>query len=171
MEIDEERRRIGREIKKYLAVNRISREQLSYETKLGKSTVDKLITGRYSDATLQIVLERTNFIRSNSLAAKHLGAYERSAWSGYLADFLFLQPSISASATLEAVRVAIEWDDNLPGMILVSKSLKGMKRVVIGALHIPHQRSPLIYIQAIESVGRYLVVSTMTGESVMRVSC
>ena len=54
MPIDDEKRRVGREIKKYLASNRISREQFCFETKLGKSTVDKLITGileNYQSAT------------------------------------------------------------------------------------------------------------------------
>jgi hypothetical protein len=81
---NDDKRAIGKEIKRYLAVNRISREQFCFQTKLGKSTVDKLITGLYSDATLQIVLERTSFVRSNSFAAKHLGGYARSAWTGYL---------------------------------------------------------------------------------------
>jgi uncharacterized protein YecT (DUF1311 family) len=124
MQIDEESRQIGREIKKYLAVNRISREQFCHETKLGKSTVDKLIVGIFSDATLQIVLERTNFVRSNSFAAKSLGAYAKSAWAGYLASYLFLHPALSGNGALEALRVSIEWDDKLPGMVLVDRPAK-----------------------------------------------
>jgi hypothetical protein len=69
-----EKRAVGRDIKKYLAVNRISREEFSFQTKLGKSTIDKLITGIYSENTLQIVLDRTSFVRNNSFAAKQLGA-------------------------------------------------------------------------------------------------
>lgn len=166
--IDEERRRIGREIKKYLAVNRISREEFGFQTKLGKSTIDKLITGLYSDATLQIVLERTGFVRNNAFAAKQYGGYSRSAWAGYLNDYLFLLPSIMQPG-LEAVRVAIEWDDNLPGMAFVQKSGKNFShRERIGIVSIPHERSPLIYIQAVEGVGRTLIVSTMLGEPIMR---
>ncbi|CAN0447897.1 unnamed protein product, partial [Phaeothamnion confervicola] len=109
MPIDEEHRRTGREIKRYLAVNRISREEFCFQTKLGKSTVDKLITGIFSDSTLQIVLERTGFVRNNAFAAKQLGSYARAAWAGYLSDYLFLLPSIARNG-IEALRVAIEWD-------------------------------------------------------------
>jgi hypothetical protein len=38
--IDPDKRAIGRDIKKYLAINRISREEFSFQTKLGKSTID-----------------------------------------------------------------------------------------------------------------------------------
>jgi hypothetical protein len=168
MSIDEERRRTGREIKRYLAVNRISREEFCFQTKLGKSTIDKLITGIYSDATLQIVLERTGFVRNNAFAAKQLGGYSRAAWAGYLSDYLFLLPSI-AQTGLEALRVAIEWDDNLPGLAVTQKSGKTFShRERIGTVSIPHERSPLIYVQAVEGVGRTLIVSTMLGEPVMR---
>jgi hypothetical protein len=168
MQIDEERRAIGREIKRYLAVNRISREEFCFQTKLGKSTVDKLITGIYSDTTLQIVLERTGFVRNNAFAAKNLGGYSRAAWSGYLSDYLFLLPSITGSG-LEALRVAIEWDENLPGLAVTQKSGKNLShRERIGIISIPHERSPLIYVQAVEGVGRTLIVSTMLGEQLMR---
>jgi hypothetical protein len=33
---------------------------------------------------------------------------------------------------------------------------------------IPHERSPLIYVQAVEGQGRTFVLSTMLGEPVMR---
>ena len=39
----------------HLARQRISREQFAIKTKLGKSTVDKLLTGLLSDRTLVIV--------------------------------------------------------------------------------------------------------------------
>ncbi len=168
MAIDEEHRRTGREIKRYLAVNRISREEFCFQTKLGKSTVDKLITGIYSDATLAIVLERTGFVRNNAFAAKQLGGYARAAWAGYLSDYQLLLPSIARNG-IEALRVAIEWDDNLPGLALTQKSGKTFTQLErIGTISIPHERSPLIYVQAVEGVGRTLIVSTMLGEPVMR---
>jgi hypothetical protein len=167
MPVDEEKRRVGREVKKYLVSNRQSREQFCFETKLGKSTVDKLITGIYSDATLQIVLERTKFVRNNAFASKRLGGMldqlGLDTW-----EIIFLQPSISGDDDLVAFRVAIEWDDNLPGLALIQKSGKSSERNCIGALWIPHERSPLIYIQPVDMVGRMLIVSTMLGEPSMR---
>lgn len=169
MTIDDDKRRVGRDIKRYLAVNRISREEFSFQTRLGKSTVDKLMTGIYSDATLQIVLERTNFVRNNSFAARHLGGYSRSAWSGYLKDYLMLLPSISHDERLEALPVSIEWDDNVPGMVLLRKKGKNFtQHERIGFVSIPHERSPLVYVQAVEGTGRTMILSTMLGEPVMR---
>jgi TolB-like protein len=48
-------KRIAAAIRDHLARERISREQFAFKTRLGKSTVDKLLTGLYSDRTLAIV--------------------------------------------------------------------------------------------------------------------
>jgi adenylate cyclase len=56
--IDPERR-ITAAIRDYLARERISREQFAFKTKLGKSTVDKLLTGLFSERTLAIVESHT----------------------------------------------------------------------------------------------------------------
>src|SRR5215510_12163003 len=50
--------RIVTAIRDYLARERMSREQFAFKTKLGKSTVDKLLTGLFSDKTLSIVESR-----------------------------------------------------------------------------------------------------------------
>jgi adenylate cyclase len=55
----DDRKRIATAIRDYLARERISREQFAFKTKLGKSTVDKLLTGLYSDRTLVIVESHT----------------------------------------------------------------------------------------------------------------
>ncbi|MBV9247629.1 MAG: hypothetical protein JO227_00065 [Acetobacteraceae bacterium] len=51
----DERKRVATTIRDYIAREHISREQFAYKTKLGKSTVDKLLIGLYSDRTLAIV--------------------------------------------------------------------------------------------------------------------
>jgi hypothetical protein len=169
MDDDAEKRRVGRDIKKYLAVNRISREEFSFQTKLGKSTIDKLITGIYSEATLQIVLDRTSFVRNNSFAAKQFGAYSRAAWAGYLRTYRLVLPSIAQADHVDALCVTIDWDETVPGMVLVHRSGRKLAKTErIGIVSIPHERSPLIYIQAIEGQGRTFVLSTMLGEPVMR---
>ena len=50
---------IAAALKDYLARERISREQFAFRTRLGKSTVDKLLTGLFSDRTLAIVESHT----------------------------------------------------------------------------------------------------------------
>src|SRR5436190_13485872 len=54
-----EKKRITAEIRDYLARQRISREQFAHQTRLGKSTVDKLLTGLFSERTLSIVESHT----------------------------------------------------------------------------------------------------------------
>ena len=55
----DDRQRIAAAIRDYLARERISREQFAFKTKLGKSTVDKLLIGLFSDRTLSIVESHT----------------------------------------------------------------------------------------------------------------
>src|ERR1700752_4925524 len=55
----DDKKRITTEIRDYLARQRISREQFAHQTKLGKSTVDKLLTGLVSERTLVIVETHT----------------------------------------------------------------------------------------------------------------
>jgi TolB-like protein/Tfp pilus assembly protein PilF len=54
-----DRKRVAAAIKDYIARERVSREQFAFKTKLGKSTVDKLLTGLFSDRTLSIVEKHT----------------------------------------------------------------------------------------------------------------
>ncbi|WP_207540374.1 tetratricopeptide repeat protein [Sabulicella rubraurantiaca] len=54
-----DRKQIASFIRDFLARERISREQFAFRTKLGKSTVDKLLTGLYSDKTLSVVEAHT----------------------------------------------------------------------------------------------------------------
>ena len=56
----DDRKRIAATIRDYLARERMSREQFAFKTKLGKSTVDKLLIGLFSDRTLAIVEGQTN---------------------------------------------------------------------------------------------------------------
>jgi len=49
------KKRIAATIKDYLARERISREQFAFKTRLGKSTIDKLLIGLFSARTLSIV--------------------------------------------------------------------------------------------------------------------
>lgn len=53
--MSEDRKRVAGLIRGYIARERISREQFAFRTKLGKSTVDKLLVGLFSDKTLAIV--------------------------------------------------------------------------------------------------------------------
>ncbi len=53
------RKQVAAAIRDYIARERISREQFAFKTKLGKSTVDKLLTGLFSEKTLAVVESHT----------------------------------------------------------------------------------------------------------------
>jgi TolB-like protein len=57
--MDGRKRVIAGLIRDYIARERLSREQFAFRTKLGKSTVDKLLVGLFSDRTLAIVEAQT----------------------------------------------------------------------------------------------------------------
>lgn len=52
-------KKIAAALKDYLARERLSREEFAWRTKLGKSTVDKLLVGLFSERTLSIVEAHT----------------------------------------------------------------------------------------------------------------
>ena len=55
----DDKKQIAAVISDYIARERLSREQFAFRTKLGKSTVDKLFRGHFSDKTLSIVESQT----------------------------------------------------------------------------------------------------------------
>jgi TolB-like protein/class 3 adenylate cyclase len=63
-------RRIAAAIRDYLARERISREQFALETKLGNSTVDKLLSGLFSERTLAVVESYTRLPLRQMLASE-----------------------------------------------------------------------------------------------------
>ena len=65
----DDKQRIVTAIRDYLARERISREQFAFKTKLGKSTIDKLLTGLFSDKTLAIVETHTQLRCDHRLPA------------------------------------------------------------------------------------------------------
>lgn len=168
MRSPDEARRIGREIKTFLAVNGISRETFAVRVGLGKSTVDKLITGIFSADTLAKVLERSNFRLRTAYASAKLGGYSRTNWEGYLAQYLMLTAALDGSREIIARSVSVTWDDTMPGLLLSASEPGSRASEPIGALWIPHDRSPLIYIQPVDEIGVRMVVTTMIGEPVMR---
>jgi adenylate cyclase len=62
------RKRVAAAIKDYIARERVSREQFAFRTKLGKSTVDKLLTGLFSERTLSVAEKHTGLALRAMLA-------------------------------------------------------------------------------------------------------
>jgi adenylate cyclase len=74
----DDNKRIAAAVRDYLARERISREQFAFKTKLGKSTVDKLLIGLFSEKTLAIVESHTN-LSLRPQAAASAGLHEDAA--------------------------------------------------------------------------------------------
>src|SRR5918997_1981064 len=66
----DDKKRIAAAIKDHLARERMSREQFAFKTKLGKSTVDKLLIGLFSDRTLSIVEGHTKLALRSGLETR-----------------------------------------------------------------------------------------------------
>ncbi|HEV7266572.1 MAG TPA: tetratricopeptide repeat protein [Falsiroseomonas sp.] len=62
-------KRVAGLIRDYIARERISREEFAHRTRLGKSTVDKLLTGLFSDRTLAVVEGATGLALRTAPAA------------------------------------------------------------------------------------------------------
>ena len=73
-----ERKQIAAVIRDYIARERMSREQFAFRTRLGKSTVDKLLTGLFSDKTLSIVESHTRLSLRAMIHGPHAPAVARA---------------------------------------------------------------------------------------------
>src|SRR5215207_10187613 len=69
----DDKKRIAAALRDYLARERTSREQFAFKTKLGKSTVDKLLTGLFSERTLAIVESHTGLKLREMLESRATG--------------------------------------------------------------------------------------------------
>jgi adenylate cyclase len=71
---DADRKRIVQAIRTYIARERISREEFARRTRLGKSTVDKLVVGIFSEKTiLQIEAQTKISLLGSSPAVEAAG--------------------------------------------------------------------------------------------------
>ncbi|HYF09401.1 MAG TPA: tetratricopeptide repeat protein [Acetobacteraceae bacterium] len=76
----DENKRIASQIRDWIARERLSRDEFAFRTRLGRSTVDKLLTGLFSDRTLAVVEAHTGLaLRGGfTVAAPGRGAGETS---------------------------------------------------------------------------------------------
>src|SRR6202035_3023586 len=87
-------------IRDYLARERVSREQFAFKTKLGKSTVDKLLIGLFSDKTLSIVEGHTGLSLRTSPTPEQPAA-ARASLAGPNTPSIAVLPFTNMSGDLE----------------------------------------------------------------------
>ena len=124
-----------------MARERISREEFASRTKLGKSTVDKLVVGLFSEKTvLQVEAQLGTCLRSSGggsdFAAEEVGKYTFEDTKKYVNDYVFARPSFRDENVIHAFHMGVEWDRNAKALMVKEKS-KGKKVLQFGTIYIP----------------------------------
>lgn len=143
MPIDEaDRARIIRAIRTYIARERISRAEFALRARLGKSTVDKLVVGIFSEKTILQVEAQLNLGLRRSdegveFAREEFGRYTRDDTRNYVGEYVFARPSFQDSSIIYAFRMEIMWDRE-EKVLLVKESAPHKKEAPqFGKIHIP----------------------------------
>lgn len=143
MAIDEaERRRITEAIRTYMARERISRDEFAQRARLGKSTIDKLATGLFSERTILQIEARLNIrLRetgaSTATAPPEYGSYTREEGSYFVGQYVFARPSFQEQEIIQAFHMEIVWGDK--DNVLELRELPRTDEISpqVGRVHIP----------------------------------
>ena len=140
---DADRKRIVQAIRAYIAKERISREEFARRTRLGKSTVDKLVVGIFSEKTILQIEAQTKIsllaARSPSVesASDEFGKYTREDTKNYIGEYVFARPSFHEDGLIHAFHMEIVWDQD--GSVLLVREVAAGKKVPLqfGKIYIP----------------------------------
>jgi hypothetical protein len=138
---DADRKTVAQAVRSYIAKERISREEFAQRTKLGKSTVDKLVIGIFSEKTiLQIESQLNVNLRragaSMEFAAEEFGRYTREDADRYTGDYVFARPSFRDDANIHAFHMQVQWDHAVRAL-LIKECANDKKLLQFGHLYIP----------------------------------
>jgi len=138
-----DRQRIVQSVRAYIARERMSREEFAARAKLGKSTVDKLVVGIFSEKTVlqieqQLKLRLLDAPATGDTAPDELGRYTRADTTNYIGEFVFARPSFREDGTIQAFHMRIEWDTNVHAL-LVKEAAPRRKQMPLqlGTVYIP----------------------------------
>jgi transcriptional regulator with XRE-family HTH domain len=139
---DEDRQRIIEAIRTYMARERISREEFAQRAKLGKSTIDKLATGIFSERTILQIEARLNIkLRdagaSTATAPAEYGSYTREEASYFIGEYVFARPSFQEDGIIQAFRMEIVWGPKDNVLILQEHARDDEVSPQVGKIHIP----------------------------------
>jgi hypothetical protein len=139
---DAERARIVEAIRRFIARERISRAEFAERTRLGKSTVDKLLVGIFSEKTiLQVEARLSISLRSTQdgaeFAREEFGKYTREDTRNYVGEYVFARPSFRARGPIHAFRMEIVWDGEEKGLLVKESAPRSREEAQFGRIHIP----------------------------------
>jgi len=139
---DADRKRIVQAIRAYIAKERISRDEFAQRAKLGKSTVDKLVVGIFSEKTIlqiesQVKINLINGTTAVEAAGEEFGRYTKEETRNYVGDYVFARPSFHEDGLVYAFRMEIVWDKDT-SVLLVKEVGKDKKLPLqFGKVYIP----------------------------------
>jgi hypothetical protein len=159
---DQERKRIVQAIRAYIARERISREEFAQRAKLGKSTVDKLVVGIFSEKTiLQIEQQMKISLLGASVeaAGDEFGRYTRDDTKDYIGKYVFARPSFRENGVICAFPMEIVWDAHMPGLLVKEITQERKEAAQFGKVYIP-RASAHIFIVSNEHAWMKQVILT-----------
>jgi hypothetical protein len=121
------RKAIGQAIKEHIAREGLSREEFCFRFKIAKGTLDKMVTGLFSDKTL-IKFERNvgrsfrDGAASFERAAPELGGYLHADYRDREGYYTLARPAFGDAGRIWLFPVRIEWKDSRPGLRISGKS-------------------------------------------------
>jgi hypothetical protein len=140
---DAEKQNIVDTIRTYMARERISRDEFARRAKLGKSTIDKLVTGLFSERTILHIEARLNIRlratedREGAIAPAEFGAYTREEGSYFLGEYTFARPSFHEEGVIQVFHMEILWGSNPSVLQLRERARTDGVTPQMGAIHIP----------------------------------
>ena len=143
MPIDEaDRKRIVQAIRTYIAKERISRDEFAQRAKLGKSTVDKLVVGIFSEKTIlqiesQVKVKLLDAEAANEITAEDLGRYTKADTKNYVGEYVFGRPSFHEDGLIHAFHMEIVWDNDASALLVRERSKGKQIPLQFGKIYIP----------------------------------
>lgn len=163
---DEDRKRIVQAIRAYIARERISREEFAQRAKLGKSTVDKVVTGIFSEKTiLQIESQMKISLLGGASAApleasgEEFGKYTREDTKDYIGKYVFARPSFRENGVICAFPMEIVWDTDAH-CLLVKEVTEGRKDAAqFGKVYIPRASAHIFVVSNEQAWMKQVILS------------
>ena len=140
---DQDRKRIIQTIRTYIAKERISREEFAARTKLGKSTVDKLVIGIFSDRTVLQIESMLNLKLTDGssgpleIAGDDFGKYTRDDTRDYVGKYVFARPAFRDETVIHAFAMEVLWDASAPALLVREIARNKREGLQFGKIYIP----------------------------------
>ncbi len=139
----EDRKTIAQIIRAYIARERISRETFARRAKIGKSTVDKLVTGIASEKTIiqieeQLKLKLRAAKRPGGVcAAAEYGGYAYEDAEKYFGSYVLIRPAFTSERLIYAFGMEFHWADDKAALVVSQQPAEGQPKAQFGQVHMP----------------------------------